>query len=585
MPTSSSVRPATPSRALVPVAPVRTRGPGMGQSPLSRSGIDVGDLLLTEDELAERAPSSPVAVEMGLERARGALVRQAPGDALAALDDIWHAEQSSEEGWYLRAGALTAMGLPGEGDRIAGEGLDRQPDSRALRFVQSVARLLVGDLSGARAVLTPAMDATPNDPVLVAQHAVVLARQGHGADARDALASLQAREPQHPALEWARRMVQSINADGTRQRVQHSIDAWPDDQNAVSQGPISDWPVDAAESEGATDIGVPSGDVHEQSFVRLGQLLIAQSPSTAATRIRSLIVAYSAGGHMAATVPPEPVHAARSILGALLSVVNDGDDLLPGSSSVARPVLASLWTMMQAMSVGSARSTRRTQSADDLERAARRMAPALPPAMRPLLDAIIRGASSAVLSRTSTTPTSSTSIFEPLDRRTPRSSEPIVRQSGEFAAVLHEERDLRAPLVPIRLGLSLLRETAADRAAERAFDRTPDRVTDSLMQTPSAPVVRFTPSHAEEVAVFGRDGRRSGSTERVQTPVGTELRGEGWGAAQNGAPREVDEAGGRRAGMAAIVLIGGAIIAVTQGAPVVAIALGLGAAWVGVRKG
>jgi hypothetical protein len=57
------------------VAPVAPRGGGLGEALLGRSGVALGDLLLADDELTPRQQASVVAVEMGLERARGALVR------------------------------------------------------------------------------------------------------------------------------------------------------------------------------------------------------------------------------------------------------------------------------------------------------------------------------------------------------------------------------------------------------------------------------------------------------------------------------------------------------------------------------
>ncbi|MFO0205060.1 MAG: hypothetical protein ACK54L_02735, partial [Betaproteobacteria bacterium] len=81
--------------------------------------MELSDLLLTADILEQRDGVAPVALEMGLEGARAALLRHQPGDALAALERVWSTAQRSEEGWYLRSGALTVMGLPGEGDRIA----------------------------------------------------------------------------------------------------------------------------------------------------------------------------------------------------------------------------------------------------------------------------------------------------------------------------------------------------------------------------------------------------------------------------------------------------------------------------------
>jgi cell pole-organizing protein PopZ len=218
------VRPPDSSRALVPVprpgpaspvAPSTPSAPG-AQSLLGRSGIDITDLLAQPDAVDARVPVARVELSAGLEQARGALLRNQPDEALAVLDGVWTAAQLKEEGWYLRAGALTVSGQPREGARVADDGLQVVPESLALRLAQSVARALAGDLSGARAALMQALDVAPDDPVLQAQETVVLARQGHREDALQTLDVLDERFPDHPAVRWARAAVRAIVADQVR---------------------------------------------------------------------------------------------------------------------------------------------------------------------------------------------------------------------------------------------------------------------------------------------------------------------------------------------------------------------------------
>ncbi|MBL0890391.1 MAG: hypothetical protein IBJ19_07225 [Gemmatimonadaceae bacterium] len=588
LPPLPGVRPVTPGTALAPVAPVAPRGGGLGEALLGRSGVALGDLLLADDELTPRQQASVVAVEMGLERARGALVRQDPGEALAALDDIWHPEQASEEGWYLRAGALTALGLPGEGDRIAGDGLLRRPESRALRFVQSLARVLTGDVSGARQVLNEALERTPDDPVLLAQQAVLLARQGHRSDAREVLQRLQVHHLQHPATDWARRMVRSVEADGTRRQVREFTEAldevFPSDVTDEASS------ADATAALRSTD-AASSGRALDDAFTQLGRSLVRNDRQSLDTLLRPLIVACSAGGHLARSAPAEQVHAARSLLGVLLEQPLDVGSEASSLRRVLRPLLQPL---LQPQANAQTAPLSPSNLLVNLQAPLRRVAPSLPSNVRTLVEALVTGALESVMPRSGEQHAPSSAGGIAGDRRTPRATDPIRGVSGGYEAVLHEERDLRAPLLPVRLGLSLLEETASDRARESERGAADGAASRNSGATPVVP----DPWRAGAVRVA--DGGRTGLTpDRQLTPVsvpGAELRGEGWGSvqaahqgipSQAGAERGPDaqERGGRQVGLAAVLLVGGAIVAVSQGATILAVALGLGAAWVGVRRG
>jgi hypothetical protein len=151
----------------------------------------------------ERGTVAPVALHVGLETARGALLRGLAAESLATLDGVWEGAQATEEGWYLRSGAMTVLGLPGEAERVATEALQRQPLSVALRFMQSTARLASGDLSGARGAIAAASEQRDMHPVLLMQQVIVLARQGDRREAERRLQQLLRLFPDHPAVDYA----------------------------------------------------------------------------------------------------------------------------------------------------------------------------------------------------------------------------------------------------------------------------------------------------------------------------------------------------------------------------------------------
>jgi hypothetical protein len=111
-------------------------------SPLGRSGVAIDDLLFATDLLETREAVAPVAMELGLETARRQLLQRMAAESLESLDAVWARAAGSEEGWYLRAGALTMLGHPHEGDKVAADGLESQPQSLALRFMRKL--LLTG---------------------------------------------------------------------------------------------------------------------------------------------------------------------------------------------------------------------------------------------------------------------------------------------------------------------------------------------------------------------------------------------------------------------------------------------------------
>lgn len=545
---ASTTRPIDPSRALVPVSPVTPRTPPTADSLLGRSGVGLGDVLLTADVLEHRDVVAPVALEMGLEDARASLLRQLPGDALAALDAVWSTARQSEEGWYLRSGALTVMGLPGEGDRIAAEGLQRQPASLALRLVQSVARMLVGDMPGARAALAPALDAAPHDPVLMAQQAVILARQGYAEDAVALLERLAASTPDHPALGWARGMLRTVAADRTRQAARRGTvtDPWRSPGRSAEG---VDWPGTAAldDDDAAVDgrgvwgteaFAPPSegGDVAAAAFTRLGMRLRTSSDDELAREARLLLRAFSSGGTMCAAVSPEQAHAARSVLAGMLSLLS------PAAASTAEHAPAAVLSLLTPL-LAARRGVPTPPRGEEIARLLRRASGTVPATQHRLVDVLTRAASSS-------------------GRGAPGDAERS-GGSGPYMAIVQGEPEPGSPVVPIRMGLALLTESRATRAADLARwpEDAPGSMTPWRGATPTVPgvVAQAEPSHTRYVSDW--------TTTRAI-------------AEQQSTPSP----GARGAGFVAVLCVTAALAAAINGATVIAVALGVGAAWFGLRR-
>jgi hypothetical protein len=162
---------------------------------------------------------------------------------------------------------------------------------------------------------------------------------------------------------------------------------------------------------------------------------------------------------------------------------------------------------------------------DEAPRLLRRAGASMPPAVRRLLDVLLEGATHA-------------------DRPARDGTDRGV--TGEFTVVTPVERE-SGPLLPVRLGLSLLTESAATRALERSL----------IIE--DAPTVM---------------------------PRG-ELTGEGWGAARANPARTSETAAGATtsgASLPVILCVAGAVGAAMNGAALLAGVLGAGAVLLVLRR-
>ena len=506
------VRPSAPDDPLAMIAPAEpapapSAQPGPSatasavQTLFGRSGVDLEQLLSAQDAIDVRPKTERGELEQGLQQARAALVKRQPADTLRALNDVWPRAQYSEEAWYLRAGALTAMGMPVEADDVAAEALEERPTSLALRYAQSLARTVHGDLAGARSVLGPALDRAPDVPVLRAHLAHLLARQGRVTDAENELRMLARYFPGHPAITWAEGLVrrertmkmrdgsvpaEEPGADASAARPQAAASATaatpaspptpatpaPTATPAAKAAPAAPstpvTPADAAMSAEAPREPEPFGDPIRLAFRRLGAL-IADPDALALGETRLLQRAFAGGGTMATVGPPEQQHAARSILVSIAA-------FLTGEPAEAQPMSPTMDALLSALHKG---------QAADAHKLLKREGHRFTPMQRKLLEALVEGIAPVPAATASTaripTPASpmvaapapaQTSVPKPAPAPVASPSvepPPVVTGPAAPATVVQE-----VPLVPedehlflpIRLGLSLLHETPQARAAD-----------------------------------------------------------------------------------------------------------------------
>lgn len=566
---SSGVGGVSSSQAVVRVTPVdpqqRTDVPSQL---LGRSGLDLYELLATNDLVTPRPTTGNVALDVGLEQARSALLRNLPGDALAALDGVWDAARRTEEGWYLRSGALLVLGLPGEGDRVATDGLTARPQSSALRFIQSLARLVVNDAAGARVAIQEALQRVPNDPTLLVQQALVQAKQGNKQPAISLFADLQTSVPDHPALAWGRAAMKVIVAEATRQQSRPTPVTWPtvpEPQTGSVDGAIDIFP----EQTGALPSVAPrvSSDVATAALERFGASIASRPMTEIGREARLLLRAFSAGGTLVASATPEQAHAARVLLSAVAQWAS-GD--VPEIPSPMHTLVTQLVPLVQHGRL------------DEAQRLLRRQGTVAREPIGRLLMSVLMGADqqhapdgATARSRLSTTPVYNAALAA--DSMTP----------GGGVGVVREDKD-RGAVVPIRLGLALLEESAPERkrvsGAQKAWSAMTgrdvydnDRLSPSMLHGVHVELAGITPR--DNLSVFDR---LSGRVASITSP---EERGLGWGAARAAAesqPSEWSEGAGMRAvALVCVVLAAGTLIA---GYGAFAIALAVGAAWLGLRR-
>jgi Flp pilus assembly protein TadD len=173
--------------------------------------------LLAESTVAERTPADPLALHVALEEARQGIVRNEPHRALEALDRVWTDDLIDEEPWYLRGGALGLLGRTADAEEIVRTGLARRPTSVALHLLNALVQLDVTSLTEAQTSLTRALSIRPDEPLLLAQLAVVAHRQGRTADAQMLIARAAQINPLDLAIPYAKEQIESSPLRGARE--------------------------------------------------------------------------------------------------------------------------------------------------------------------------------------------------------------------------------------------------------------------------------------------------------------------------------------------------------------------------------
>lgn len=279
---TSPVTPPPASRALTRITPVAPEAVTDG-SPLKRSGLNVLEIFNASDELVVRTRTPAVALELGLEQARGSMVRNQPADALATLDEVWSGARHTETGWYLRGGSLALLGLPGEAARIASEALQINPQSSANHFLQSLARLTLGDTAGAQQALANAAANSEPEPLLLIQHALIEAQRGNVSSAEELLRRAATNWPDHPALIYGRDMMREVLRSNVRERQRTPVQS---PRIVVDESPLHRpsmrTPPNATTST-ATPFGATSPSATSSSATSSGSRPNTATPSAAAS--------------------------------------------------------------------------------------------------------------------------------------------------------------------------------------------------------------------------------------------------------------------------------------------------------------
>lgn len=329
---TSPITPPPATRALTRITPVAPQAATeLEGSPLRRSGLNVLELFNAPDQVVVRSGTPAAALELGLEQARGSMVRNHPADALATLDEVWSGARHTETGWYLRGGSLALLGLPGEASRVAAEALQTNPQSSANHFLQSLAKLTLGDVAAAGLSLANAAAHSEPEALLLIQHALIEAQRGNVSSAEELLRRAATNWPDHPALMYGRDMMREVLRNSARERQRTPAQSFltPVNEPAVQTPSSSRTPVSSTALLGPllhseTEDRAHARDIASDALRDLGTELASGTKRQVLTEARALLVSLSAGGALSSSMTAVRAHAARAVIGAIIDAMNSG---------------------------------------------------------------------------------------------------------------------------------------------------------------------------------------------------------------------------------------------------------------------
>jgi hypothetical protein len=422
------------------------------------------------------------------------------------------------------------------------------------------------------------MQRLPADRLLLAQHAVLLAHAGDTEAAHQILTRLgRGATDDDPVLAYARHALRASQLDRQRDaRTPRQTDAWVESAVEASVEAID---VDESAS------GAAPRDPLMAAVQRLGSRIATMSRAEIVDDARTLLRALSAGGALASTGRSELSHAARGLLAVIIDTVQaDGahTEVVQGSvaSSAWPPPRTTGLTYSVATLVQHIVRSVCTGDTDDAVRSLRRQPAIARDAVGVLLQALLRGALQPSSAGATSAPRAPQDAAE---RAASNRAGEDAATSGRAGAV-HEWAEERGPVVPVRLGLRLIDESALSRSkaresgdgggasvsmfGARGLDGAPmamsqpqaeDAVNWAVVPTAVQGAMPAPRNAADRGRAGGRDRHASGESPAVPS-----------------------DGGGPRLLAVLCVLVAAAAAALGYGA--VAMAFGVGASWLALRR-
>ena len=153
--------------------------------------------------------------------------------ALDALEAATSDELETAEHWEIRSQALGELGRYDESATAAERGLERHPEDIGLLDSLAIAESYRGFHARAAKTLAKALEIDPQNPLLLAHHAFILAQQKHFDEANEAIAQAMKLAPEWKPVLQTRAQVAILSKDKRAERyVEELLRTDPDDRVA-----------------------------------------------------------------------------------------------------------------------------------------------------------------------------------------------------------------------------------------------------------------------------------------------------------------------------------------------------------------